>query len=655
MTLPYSITDTIDGLDTWCYDYNRNPTNDSTPTYICTNSAGDYIFPVSKNFVKYDDYVHIVKSLCDINHCYPASGTLVWNGAYISGYNTPLASDVSSFHYGSSLGYDKVKVTQNVVVSGITLDKISNDPITVTGTGVNIVNQTGIVHSNRGFIYMIISIADGYVIPANATITVSGTKQGDFGGIVSATPATFTPTYEMGPGNYLLRITDKQQLLSCSVDFPTAAPSKPKHNIKWQLTNCSVTPPDTTVEEGDHTWTFKADPGYYFDKTGGVINPNTGQSDGSIPATGTDTTTLTTNLVRDIIVRLTASKVLTATIPITQTLTNSTSNVSGAEVDRKINQIIITSNTGYQFKDDILVRLYTGTTVTQSFSVAGNGNITVTIPFNTNTQNTITDTMTNIQITATAVQPNTTTGYDHYYAITNTELHQFSKEQIWDYVGAATEADYDVSKYINNLIELPFAYDTTNLPTSPIAVGRIATATTAHEIKDRFYTLDFGKITVPAKYKNGYDYHVRTCNLYLPFAPAVSIAIDNAMEQVIHIMYKIDISTGNATITLDNDGIPFNTMNVSLANSLPFLNTLQNTIIRDGQHLIYNGIRNPYLVITRNQPVLNSEYYPTNEQNKISNYQGRIQATLLDDTVINDPTDLAGLQRLLSEGVIYHA
>lgn len=655
MALPYSIIDNIDGLDTWCYDFNRNPTNNSTPTYICTNGDGDYIFPVSKNFVKYVDYVHIFKSICDINHCFPSSGIITWNGTYQSGNSNTLSADISPFHYGSSIGFNGVKVTRNVVVSGVALEKISNDPITITSAGVNIVHQTGIVHKNRGFIYMIVNIVDGYTIPAKSTITVNGTKQGGFGGTVSATPATFTTDYDMVPGNYLLRITDNQYLLSCSIDFPTVS-DKPKHSITWHLTNCNVTPANNSFDEGQHTWTFKADSGYRFDQDGEIDNAM-GLPVGTITAAGTDTINWTYDLKSNVDVTLSANKVpqTVTTIPLSQKITNATSNVSGAEIDRKINQIIITANTGYQFKDDILVQLYTGETVTQSFNVAGNNDSSVTLTFNTNSQNTITDSMTNVVITANAVKPETSTGYAHYYAISNTELHQFSKEHIWDYVGSSTESDYDVSKYIDNLIELPLAYDTTNLPTSPIAVGRIATATTTHEIKDRFYTLDFGKITVPAKYKNGYDYHVRTCKLYLPFAPAVSIAIDNAMEQVIHITYKIDISTGNATITLDNDGIPFNTMNVSLADTLPFLNTLQNTIIRDGQHQIYNGIRNPYLVITRNQPVLNSDYYPTNEQNKISNYQGRIQATMLDDTVINDPNDLAGLQRLLAEGVIYHA
>ena len=476
------------------------------------------------------------------------------------------------------------------------------------------------------------------------------------GGVVNTTNSTFTTDYDMTAGSYLMRITDKVRLLSGSVDFPTVS-NKPKHKITWHLTNCTVTPVDTELDEGSHTWTFKANSGYRFDRAGGILDVNYGKYGKEIPATNTDTTSLTYDLTRDIDVKLTANEIpqTVVTIPLTQKLTHATSNVSSAEIDRKLNQMTLTADSGYIFKDDILIQLLTGSIVKQSYSVAGNGANTATITFNTTQQNTIVDSMTNIVITATAVKPEVSTGYAHYYAITNTELHQFSKENIWNFTGGDTETSYDISKYIDNLIELPFGYDTTDLPTSKIAVGRIATATTTHELKERFYTIDFGKITVPAKYKNGYDYQIRTCKLYLPFAPAISIDIANAMDQTIHIIYKIDMSTGNATITLDNNGHPFNTININLADQLPFLNTIQNTVIKDGSHQIYNGIRNPYLVITRQQPILNSDFYPTKEVGKVTSYPGRLKATMLDSSGITDSVDFAELQNLLAEGVVYNA
>lgn len=652
-----TITSKIDGLSAWCYDFNRNPTNNDKTTYICTNSDGDYIFPISKTFVKYPDYVHMIRILCDINHHFPGSGTLTFNGAYSANdkYNFLTQSLSSDNRYYSQWGFTNIYPNQPVTVTGVTLESDSKKPFTTSSEGVTITDQSGIVIKSRGWGFIVFTLADGYKIPAHSTITVNGTHQNMGGNVVNTTNSTYKTDYDMTAGSYLMRITDNERLLSGSVDFPTVS-NKPKHNITWHLNNCSVTPADNSFDEGQHTWTFKADSGYRFDQDGEIDNAM-GMTIGTITATGTDTIVWNYDLTGNVDVTLTANKIpaTVTTIPLSQKLTNAISNVSGAEIDRKINQIIVTANTGYQFKDDILVQLYTGSTVTQSFNVAGNNASNVTLTFNTNTQNTITDSMTNVVITATAVKPEVSTGYAHYYAITNTELHNFSKEHIWNYTGGDTETSYDVSKYIDNLIELPFAYDTTELPTSTIAVGRVSTATTSHELKDRFYTLDFGKITVPAKYKNGYDYQVRTCKLYLPFAPAVSIAIDNVMEQTIHIVYKVDMSTGNATITLDNNGVPFNSLNINLADQLPFLNTLQNTIIKDGSHQIYNGIRNPYLVITRNQPILDSDFYPTKETGKISAYKGRLKATMLDDTGITDNADLTELERLLSTGVIYNA
>ena len=662
MPLPYSLSTTISGLSVWAYDFNRNPTNDDKTTSVGTASNGDYILPVSKTFVKYDTNVHMIRMVCDENHVFPAKGTLMASGSYPTTSNAayaslPLTSDYQTW---SQIYWSNLRVVQNVVVSGIVLNSAKRTPFTTTSKDVTIATQTGITTSSSDYAYVVFTIADNASIPANSTITVNGKEENPYTGdssIVSMPPIKYTIPYDMQAGSYIMRIAGDPAFISASIDFPTVqtVPTTPKHTIIWNLSNCSVTPSDTIVDQGTHTWTFKADNGYYFDKTGGVYNVNFDDYGSEIPATGTDTTTLTYDLEHDIKVGLVASKLQGTTIPIKQTLTNATSNVSGAEVDRKINQIIISAISGYQFKDDILVQLYTGSTVTQSFSVAGIGGTTVNLPFNTNTQNTITDTMTNIIITAVAVKPETSTGYAHYYAISKTELSQFSKQHIWTMDSASNVGSYDVSKYIDNLIELPFKYDTTELPTSTIAVGRVTTASTTHELKERFYILDFGKINVPAKYKNGYDYQIRECKIYLPFAPAVSIAIDNVMEQTIHIVYKIDMSTGNATITLDNNGVPFNTLNINLADTMPFLNTLKNTVIKDGQHQIYNGIRNPYLVITRNQPILDSDFYPTREQNNISNYQGRLKATLLDDTGITDYDDLNELENLLANGVIYNS
>lgn len=651
--MTYSITSRIAGVSAWAYDFDRNPTNDSTKAYFAfASQTEDYIEPVSQSITKYvnGETVHSIRLLTDYNH-FLGTGSYRYNGVNSSYFDFSIGTSdthLSVLKYNNMSVHDNVILTGSPVVSGY-----GYHPVTSTSKGITIINQTGIVPTDKGsgYGYIVFKLDDNYTIPKGSIIKVNGDRKNSDGSMVPAPSLDFAVSYDMKAGLYGITYTDQYHSLNCSIDFSTVStvPVSKKYNITWELMNCSVTPNDTILEKGIHTWTFKADDGYYFEHSGGIYDDNNGEYGNEIAATGNDTATLTYNLTSNFVIRLSATKRNLTTIPITQNLTNATSNVNGIEVDRKINQLIISANNGYQLKDDILIQLFTGSIVAQSCSIAGASGTNVTVPFNTNTQNTITDTITKIVITAVAVQPEKSTGYSHYYAITQTEIHQFSKERIWD----TTKDTYDVSKYIDNLIELPFKYDTSELPTSTISVGRIDTVTTSHEIKERFYSLDLGKIIVPSKYKNGYDYQVRSCNLYLPFAPVVPIDITNAMEQVIHIVYKIDISTGNTTITLDNNGVAFNTLNINIAADIPFLNTLKNTVIKDGQHQIYNDINNPYLIITRNQPLLDNDYYPTREQSRISSYHGRLTAKLLDNTGITDNADMKELENILSNGVIY--
>ena len=391
MALPDTLTSDIDGVSAWCYDFNRDPQNTTAITNICTNADGDYIIPVSKTFVKYDDNVHIIRLLCDINHHFPGSGKITFENAY--GVYNRLLYDYYTITVGSGdRHYSQWTVsnlrpvdTVRVYGTNLTLEHDSKTAITTTSEGVTLPAQTGIVHKNRGTGYIVFTLAEGYKIPAKSTITVNGRYQGGLGGnVISGTNNTFVTDYDMTAGSYLMRITDNKNMLTCSVDFPTVS-SKPKHKITWHLTNCTVTPVDTELDEGSHTWTFKANSGYRFDQDGEIDN-SMGLPIGTITATGTDTINWTYDLKSNVDVTLTANEIpkTVTTIPLSQKLTHATSNVSGAEIDRKLNQLTLTADSGYIFKDDILVQLFTGSNVTQSFSVAGNGATMATITFQTN-------------------------------------------------------------------------------------------------------------------------------------------------------------------------------------------------------------------------------------------------------------------------------
>ena len=419
------------------------------------------------------------------------------------------------------------------------------------------------------------------------------------------------------------------------------------------MSHCTVEPSDTTVVNGLHSWTFTAENGYVFDHTGGVMNINTGMTGDEIPKTGTNITHLNNyDVQHDITIRLTAHQQKATTIPIKQNLTNVRSNVTTNEISRTLNAIQLTAETGYNFQSDIQVLFYVGSSVASEYNVTGNNKSDITIPLNTTTENTITDNMTNIILTASATKIEQHTGYEHNYLVTDTELNALSNEQIWNYVGGGTnEEHYNVSAYINNLVELPFKVDT-QTSVERISLGRVQAHTVSHEAKSKIINLDLGVVNVPKKYNNAYDYQTQSIKLYTPFVAPITIEPVNAINKAIHIVYNIDLSNGNLTVNLYNDNILFFTGNNNIGSQLPFLNTLKNTIINRDTHFNDNDIRQPYIVVTRETPILNSDYYPTIERGLIKNYNGNVKVRLLNNMNIPN-NDLSELTNKLESGVKY--
>jgi len=338
------------------------------------------------------------------------------------------------------------------------------------------------------------------------------------------------------------------------------------------------------------------------------------------------------------------------TIPLVQKLDHVKSNITGDSIDRKLNAISLTADPGYMFKTNIEILLYSGGKIVYDNAVAGNNSDSITIPLNTTNENTITDNIDNIQLTASATLGTVSTSYEHNYLITDTELNALSNEKIWTFVNGEPGLDsYNTNYFINNLIQLPFNVDTEN-HMQPISLGEVKAQTAAYEAKERFVNLDLGNIKVPAKYHNGYDYQNKTIKLYTPFVPPISIDNTNAIDKTIRISYKVDISNGNLTVNLYNDDILFFTGINRIDSQIPFLNMLKNTIINRDTHFTDNDIRQPYIIVSRETPILNSDYYPTSERGLIKSYNGNVQVRLLNNMNIPN-NELSELTSQLESGV----
>lgn len=669
-----TLTSKVPGMDVWAYDFARRPDKSlvhgqpQMGSYCEVNSRGDKLNPATHEPTEYtNSTVNSLRYAFDVNHC--SSGAILVTHGIKWATSDPIDNEIQTqdyasverftpvMFYGEDV-YIKPKLNPNTGKPMESSRRDSKTPFTTKTPGIKILYQTGIVQYRRGYGVILFELEKGYKIPTGAIIKATPKVQNDFSGMLQdGEPETYKIVHDIVPGIYEITVTTDRDTDwdECTIDFQTKqdVSTLPHSKVTFELSHCTVKPSETSVVNGVHSWTFTADTGYVFNYPGGIVNPNTGMRGDEIPATKTNITTLNNyNIQDDTEIQLSAQKQQAETIPFVQNLTHIRSNVTSTSISRKLNAIQLTADSGYNFQSDIQVLFYVGSSVSSEYNVTGNNKSDITIPLNTTKDNTITDNMTNIVLTASATKIEQHVGYEHNYLITDTELNALSNEQIWNYVGGDTnEEHYNVSAYINNLVELPFKVDT-KTSVERISLGRVQAHTVSHEAKSKIINLDLGVVTVPKKYNNAYDYQTQSIKLYTPFVAPITIDPVNAINKAIHIVYNVDLSNGNLTINLYNDDVLFFTGTNNIGSQLPFLNTLKNTIINRDTHFNDNNVRQAYIVVTREAPILDNDYYPTIERGLIKNYNENVKVRLLNNMNIPN-NELAELTNKLESGVKY--
>ena len=422
-----TITSKIDGVQLWTYDIARRPIkklDKGKPqllSYTNYNPQGDGLQPVTQHPTE------------DVNQAFNHF-IIVFDVNHISNGN-PIATHGIQWTTGDSLDqqiqmakYYSLMTSSNAMFVGddvyiqapptttVTYEQ-NTTPFTTKTPGIKIIDQTGIIQSNRGYGVVIFEVEPGYKIPVGHTIkaNIRIEHENENTGSITAMdgdPETYPVVTEIVAGIYEMTLTaGEDEWLSSDIDFATAQ------------------------------------------------DPTTAPTDPTTPTTPTTP----------------------PTIPIVQHLTHAKSNITGASFSRTLNAISLTADQGYTFQNSIQIMFYSGGQVVSDYNVPGNKQNTINIPLNTTKENTITNAMDNVQLTASATLETLHGGYEHNYIISEPELSDFSKEQIWNY-SASGEGLYDVTQFINNLIELPFKVDTTTTVNN-ISVGRVKSNVVSHETK----------------------------------------------------------------------------------------------------------------------------------------------------------------------------
>ena len=248
----------------------------------------------------------------------------------------------------------------------------------------------------------------------------------------------------------------------------------------------------------------------------------------------------------------------------------------------------------------------------------------------------------------------TTGGFTNIYKADYTNLLKFSNEIILKTVGGSSGnlQAYDVTPYINNLVLLPF-----DVPTgekSNIVAGNEIFKTQLSTVDNNYLNVDLGNITVSETYKNGYDYYNVKTRLMLPYTNMIELDPVHVINQTVSIKYIVNVVNGDTTINLLNGDDLFYSEQVNLASEVPFISNArkgtQYAVINRLKTVFKNSINQSYIIIEQPTPILNSEYYPTNEKGTLKGYNGNVKCTLLNNININ-ANELNALQNILNNGV----
>ena len=248
----------------------------------------------------------------------------------------------------------------------------------------------------------------------------------------------------------------------------------------------------------------------------------------------------------------------------------------------------------------------------------------------------------------------TTGGFTNIYKADYTNLLKFSNEVIMKTVGGSSGnfQAYDVTPYINNLVLIPF--DVPSGEKSNIVAGNEVFKTQLSTVDNNYLNVNLGKITVPESYKNGYDYYNVKTRLMLPYTNMIELDPKHVINQTVSIKYIVNVVNGDTTINLMNGDDLFYSEQVNLASEVPFISNArkgaQYAVINRLKTVFKNSIKQAYIIIEQPTPILNSEYYPTNEKGTLKGYNGNVKCTLLNNININ-ANELNALQNLLNNGV----
>lgn len=431
-------------------------------------------------------------------------------------------------------------------------------------------------------------------------------------------------------------------------------------------TNCTVDAPDTYTEGETLNITATPNEGYHFETTPTLQYTGAGGQVAKLSFTVQDDGTATfSRVVNGLPDGVTLSVVANAveipkkTYPIvTQTVNCTVTGVPAGNVytEGETLNLVLTANEGYYFDVPPQIK-FTG-----QGGVAGNRDFTIDTADDTRaTFNGVMPTlMDGSSITIYAVAAAKTVYTDKYgsinvYNVTIDELTQFAEERFFNVEGEGSTQEVDLGDYVSKLFRLYCDIGDTTESTLKVGNFNLSNITVQVPINDTF-TVDCGTLTVNGKNGTANDFNGEL-QIMLPFIGFQTINIDKALNNPLHLYYKINLVTGESVAILEINSIPAYYWDCKACQEILYLSHVQETFsdYEFKSKFLYGFV--PFIVYKYNTDFNTSPVNSDAVREKVLNCVGYFEmteTTPFNATNMNE-TERVKIIELLNSGVFYGA
>lgn len=445
-----------------------------------------------------------------------------------------------------------------------------------------------------------------------------------------------------------------------------AIPKKTWPVVVKTATNCTVDAPDTYTEGETLNITATPNDGYRFDTTPTLQYPGPGGQTAKLSFTIQDNGTATfSRVVKGLPDGVTLSVVASAveipkkTYPIVaQTVNCTVTGVPAGNVytEGETLNLVLTANEGYYFD------------VPPQVKFTGQGGIDAHMDFTIDPANdaratfnkalpTLSDSS-NVTIYAVAAAKTVYTdkyGSINVYNVTIDELTQFAEERFFNVESEGSTQEVDLGDYVSKLFRLYCDIGETTESTLKVGNFNLSNITVQVPINDTF-TVDCGTLTVNGKNGTSNDFNGEL-QIMLPFIGFQTINIDKALNNPLHLYYKINLVTGESVAILEINSIPAYYWDCKACQEILYLSHVQENFsdYEFKSKFLYGFV--PFIVYKYNTDFNTSPVNSDAVREKVLNCVGYFEMT--ETTPFNAPnmneTERVKIIELLNSGVFYGA